>query len=73
MHAVAAKEEKIHELKEKEKINMHTLRTKRKIYILLETETPRGPFDFLMALGFSPGKKTLFCLGGSGKIYESPA
>jgi len=33
---------------------MHTLRTKRKIYIQLETETPLGPFDFLMALGFFP-------------------
>ena len=70
MHAVAAKEEKIHELKEKEKINMHTLRTKRKIYILLETETPRGPFDFLMALGFSPGKKPYFALAEVGKSMK---
>ena len=47
---------------------MHTLRTKRKIYIQLETETPPGPFDFLMALGFSPGKKPYFALAEVGNL-----
>ena len=50
---------------------MHTLRTKRKIYIQLETETPPGPFDFLMALGFSPGKKPYFALAEVGNLWKS--
>ena len=47
---------------------MHTLQTKRKIYLQLEAETPPAPFHFLMALGFSPGKKPHF--GGSGKTMK---
>ena len=70
MHAVVAKEEKIHELRQKEKKNMHTLRTKRKIYVQLEAETPPGPFDFLMALGFCPGEKPYFALAEVGKIMK---
>lgn len=49
---------------------MHSLRRKRKIYIQLEAETPPGPFDFLMALGFSPGKKPYFALTEVGKFVK---
>ena len=54
----------------KRKKNMHTLRTKRKIYVQLEAETPPGPFDFLMALGFCPGEKPYFALAEVGKIMK---
>ena len=47
---------------------MQTLRTKRKIYLQVESETPPAPFHFLMALGFSPAKKPY--LGGSGKTMK---
>ena len=49
---------------------MHSLRGKRKIYIQLEAETPPGPFDFLMALGFCPGEKPYFALAEVGKIMK---
>ena len=49
---------------------MHSLRRKRKIYIQLEAETPPGPFDFLMALGFCPGEKPYFALAEVGKIMK---
>ena len=52
------------------KKNMHTLRTKRKIYVQLEAETPPGPFDFLMVLGFCPGEKPYFALAEVGKIMK---
>lgn len=54
----------------KRKKNMHTLRTKRKIYAQLEAETPPGPFDFLMALGFCPGEKPYFALAEVGKTMK---
>ena len=49
---------------------MHTLRTKRKIYVQLEEETPPSSFDFLMALGFCPGEKPYFALAEVGKTMK---
>lgn len=53
---------------------MYTMRTKRKINMQLKAETPPAPFDFLMALGFSPvdspGKKPYFVLAEVGKTMK---